>query len=88
MITPADIAGHELVGLHAHVQGSPCADVIGLNGTVIDETKSMVLLRTSGGVRHIPKAHTVFELTGRGASVSIEGSRILGRPHARLGAKR
>ncbi len=89
MITSTNIAGHELVGLYARVMSSPCAGIIGLNGGIIDETKSMVSIRTSGGVKQVPKAHTTFEIGPvGGTTVSLDGSRILGRPHARLGARR
>lgn len=89
MITSLNITGHELVGLNARVQGSPCASIIGLNGAIIDETKSMLRIQTQGGVKAVPKANTVFGVSPiEGATISLDGSRILGRSHTRLGAKR
>ena len=86
MITPDNVAEHELVGLDASVVGAPNPAIIGLNGTVIDETKSMLVLQTAKGRRRVPKAGSVLDL---GACAGrVDGSRLLGRPHARLGAGR
>ena len=89
MITALGITSHELVNLHARVSSSACHSLIGLNGTVLDETKSMLLLGTTRGTRWVPKSHSTFEFSPvENSTLKLDGKRILGRPHSRLGAKR
>lgn len=75
-----------LIGSHAKVVDSPNRFLIGLNGTVLDETKNMVALLTEKGPRMVPKMHNVWEIrTGSGAA-RLDGSRIAGRFHERMDA--
>lgn len=89
MISSLNVTEHELVGLFARISSAACTNLIGLNGTVIDETKSMLSLGTSRGIKQVPKDRTTFELSPiEGSVVRVEGSRILGRPYARLRNRR
>lgn len=88
MITASNITAHELVGLTASVLGAANTQLIGLNGTIIDETKSMLALRTMVGTKHVPKAGTVFELALGTGSTVVHGSDLRGRPHSRQGLRR
>ena len=44
MITPENITSHELIGLRTEIIESSNPQIIGLNGTVTDETKSIIQL--------------------------------------------
>ena len=74
-----------LIGSHAKVVDSPNRFLIGLNGTVLDETKNMVTILTERGPRLAPKMHNVWEIrTGSGAA-RLDGSQIAGRFYERMG---
>ena len=87
MITPDNITMHELIGLDAKVTNSTNSGLIGLNGRVIDETKSMIKISTSKGIKSVPKSSNDWEFSVDGNSISINGSKIAKRPFDRLGAR-
>jgi ribonuclease P protein subunit POP4 len=87
MITVENIASHELVGLHAQVTGSSNKCLIGLQGVVADETKSMLCLRDGRRRIMVPKAHSTWRFTVRGCRIVLDGSMIQKRPHERLGRR-
>ena len=49
MITIDTIARHELIGLDTQVVESSNLQLVGLNGRVINETKSMITINTKKG---------------------------------------
>lgn len=88
MITALNLAGHELVGLQGRVTSSACTSLIGLNGAIIGETKSMLEIGTMAGPKMVPKSGTHFEVWPvEGTSVSLDGKQISGRPHSRTVSK-
>lgn len=87
MITAENITSHELIGLHAKVIESSNPQLVGLNGTVIDETKSMLKIDSVSGVKSVPKNISVLEFSINGSSATVSGSRIAKRPFDRLGRK-
>jgi len=56
MITVDTISRHEFIGLETKIINSSNSQVIGLNGTIINETKSMFTLNTQKGMKMIPKS--------------------------------
>ena len=84
-VTRDNILAHELVGLHAAVSESANAQLVGMSGTVVDETKSMLVLRTGSGLRSIPKDINTWTFeTAAGCSFRVEGGRIARRSAGRL----
>ncbi len=55
MITADNISRHEFIGLNTQITKSSNQQVIGLNGTIINETKSMFTINTKKGVKNISK---------------------------------
>ena len=53
MITVDTISRHEFIGLETKIIHSSNPQVIGLNGTIINETKSMFTLNTEKGTKMI-----------------------------------
>ncbi|MDD9812915.1 MAG: ribonuclease P protein subunit [Thaumarchaeota archaeon] len=80
MTRPAEL---ELVGEPMRVVRSPCAHTVGIGGTVVDETMSMLVLRDGDRTRWLPKAGSVFSLAG----AEVDGGSLVGRPHDRRGAR-
>ena len=88
MITAENIYSHEFIGMDTEIVQSTNPQVIGLNGRINNETKSMFTISTNKGVKSIPKAqsHWKFILENKDA-VIVDGTKIAKRPFDRIGAK-
>ena len=87
MITRDTIARHELIGLDTQVVESSNLQLVGLNGRVINETKSMFTINTEKGMKIIPKSTNDWGFTIKGKNMIVKGSTITKRPFERIGAK-
>ena len=87
MITADTISRHEFIGLDTKVINSSNSEVVGLNGTVINETKSMFTINTEKGRKMIPKSTNDWGFTINGKNMTVKGSTITKRPFERIGAK-
>ena len=87
MITADTISRHEFIGLDTKIINSSNSEVIGLNGTVINETKSMFTINTEKGMKMIPKSINDWGFTINGKNMTVKGSTITKRPFERIGAK-
>ncbi len=87
MITPDNVMSHELIGLDVTVTGSANRQLIGLNGRVVYETKSMLEIMTGDRTKSIPKGLCTLGFALGGRRVSVDGARISKRPYDRIGAK-
>ena len=87
MITTTNITSHEFIGLNTKIIESSNPQIVGLNGIVIDETKSMFTLNTKNGVKSIAKANNSWEFSIGSSSTIVNGSNILKRPFDRRGGK-
>ena len=87
MITAETISRHEFIGLDTRVINSNNSQVVGLNGTIINETKSMFTINTEKGMKMIPKSTNDWEFTINGKNMTVKGSTITKRPFERIGVK-
>ena len=87
MITAENIHRHEFIGLNTQIIDSSNSQIIGLNGTVINETKSMFALSTVNGIKLVPKANNSWKFNVNNHQITIDGSKIQKRPFDRLGGK-
>ena len=87
MITADTITRHEFIGLNTQIVGSSNQQVIGLNGTIINETKSMFTINTKKGIKNIPKSTSNWKFSISGQNTIVNGSKIAKRPFERIGAK-
>jgi len=87
MITTDTIARHEFIGLDTQIVNSNNQEVIGLNGTIINETKSMFTINTEKGMKQIPKSTNDWKFLIAGREIIVNGSKIAKRPFERIGAK-
>ncbi len=87
MITAENITSHELIGLAVKIIESSNPQIVGLNGQIIDETKSMFTLNTKNGIKSIPKAKNSWRFTVNGSPVIVNGSNIQKRPFDRVGRR-
>jgi ribonuclease P protein subunit POP4 len=85
MITPKNLVRHELIGLEVRVVKSANPSQAGLSGRVVDESRNILTIETSKGVRNLPKDSCVFSFRlPSGEWVRVEGSLLVARPEDRI----
>ncbi len=87
MITIDNITSHEFIGLHTEITQSTNPQIIGLNGRIIDETKSMFTIDTKYGMKSIAKTKNSWKFSIEAKDIVIDGSKIAKRPFDRIGGK-
>ena len=87
MITTDNITSHEFIGLHTEIIRSTNPQIIGLNGMIMDETKSMFRINTENGMKSIAKSSNHWKFSIENKDVIVDGSKISKRPFDRIGAK-
>ena len=87
MITIENISKHELIGLDTEIINSPNTQIIGLAGTIVDETKSMFVINTKNGQKNIPKKHNTWKFIANSQEIKLSGAILEKRPYDRVGAK-
>ena len=75
MITTDNITSHEFIGLKTEITKSTNPQVVGLNGRIINETKSM------------PKSTNSWKFSIEGKDIVVEGAKIAKRSFDRIGGK-
>jgi len=84
MITPGNVARHELVGLTCRVSGSADPSLVGIEGRVVEETAHTLVVEAEDGEKTVPKKYTEFEFELPGdVTVRVEGGAIDARPAER-----
>lgn len=85
MITTGNIFRHELTGLDVKVVQAQNRYLTGISGTVVEETKNMVLLQAGSKVTKVAKKGVVFRFTlPSGISVDMVGSVLVMAPEKRI----
>ncbi len=87
MITLENIPKHELVGLKTIISDSTNKQIIGLNGTVVDETKSMFIINTKNGFKMIQKKHNTWKFLVNNKETTLSGALFEKRSFDRLETK-
>jgi len=87
MITAENIALHELIGLDTEITQSSNIQSVGLKGKVIDETKSMFVLRTENGIKKFPKENTIWRFSFGNNEITLTGNMLTKRPYERMGGR-
>ncbi len=85
-LTPGNLTQHELIGLSVCVLQGCNPSMQGLAGTVVDESRNMLVIETATGAeKKLPKAgnHFCF-LIPDGPRVRVKGERLIARPEDRI----
>jgi ribonuclease P protein subunit POP4 len=83
-VTPA-ILQHEFIGLNAKVVKSSNPNYVGIEGNVVNETHSTVVITHKGKNKAVVKKIAIFYFTlSDGTVVEINGKAIVGRPEDRI----
>ena len=83
--TPETVVAHELVGLRVRVVEATNADLVGVEGRVVEETTNTLRIEGDDArVRTAPKAGATFEFVLPGGEHAVvEGRRLVARPARR-----
>jgi ribonuclease P protein subunit POP4 len=74
----------ELIGLRVRVVRATHPGYQGIEGTVVDETKNLLVVETSEGIKKLPKPDIVVEFRlPDGGLICVDGARITVRPEER-----
>jgi ribonuclease P protein subunit POP4 len=85
-VTPGTLPQHELAGLDVEVVGASNPDLVGIEGTVVEETTETLGVERDGESRvaRVPKAGATFAFDlPDGTRVTVEGERLVARPARR-----
>ncbi len=83
-VTPA-ILQHEFIGLNAKVVKSSNPNYVGIEGNVVDETHSTLMITHKNKNKTVVKETATFHFTlSDGTVVEINGKAIVGRPEDRI----
>lgn len=85
MITIKNFLYSTFIGLEVEITNSSQHGLVGLKGTVVDETKNLIVIKKQDKKEvKIPKVSSTFRFTlESGETVEVEGRRIAFRPHER-----
>jgi len=88
-VTKQNVLRHELIGLEARVTNSSDPGVIGTYGTIVDETRDMLVVEQAGKPKIVPKANSIFVLTlPDGEEIEVDGAKLVARPEERVRKRR
>jgi len=86
-----NIIQHEFIGIDIVILDSPCKEQIGVQGSVVDETKNILVIETKEKKMKIPKSNTIFRFRVNDENVIVPGNMINVRSEdrtKRLGRKK
>lgn len=87
-INVKNLIRHELIGLDVAVDGCENKTSVGISGTVVDETKKLLVIRTHKGDKKIQKSSSKFIFTlPEGGKVRVDGKLLEMRPDERVKIK-
>ncbi len=79
-----NIVLHEFIGLEVRVSKSLDVNRRALSGTVVNETKNTLIVRTARGLRKVPKKGSVFVFRVGRKNFTVDGEEISFRPDERI----
>jgi ribonuclease P protein subunit POP4 len=85
-LRPGNLLQHELIGLQITVDGSTNGTLVGLHGTVVNETRNTLVIENEQRVeKRVSKAGNWFIFTlDDGVRVRVKGERLVARPEDRI----
>ena len=84
MITRKNLLYSTFIGLEVEITNSSQRHLVGLKGTITDETKNLLIIETKGKEVKVPKVSSTFLFTVEdGGKVEVQGKKIAFRPHER-----
>lgn len=75
-----DFTHAEWTGKHCKVMSSKNLSHNGVEGTIVDETKNVIVIQTTKGDKKVPKHGTTFSIEGN----DVNGDEVLASPEERI----
>jgi ribonuclease P protein subunit POP4 len=79
-----NVLQEELIGLPLTVVAAKNRDLVGISGTIVDETKYTLVVRSGQKTRVLLKEQVTIAVDCKGTRVQIDGARLLKRPEKRI----
>ena len=70
----------EFIGLPVRIIDAKDKSLVGIEGTIIDETKNMLIIESQGKVKKVAKDIAQFEINGK----MVNGKKLKYRPEDRI----
>lgn len=84
-ITAENVLAHEIIGLGARIVESTDPTLQAVSGTIVFETKNMLLIKVNSEVKQVPKkAAKKIRIETQSGVCFISGSSLTGRPEDRI----
>lgn len=84
-ITKRNVLQHELIGLEVEIVNSTDPSLIGVQGTIVDETRETFVIEQAGKQKVVSKAIAIFRMTlPSGEAVEVDGAKLVARPEDRI----
>lgn len=85
MIAHRDILVQELIGRDILVVAASNPLHKGISGSIVDETKNMLAIKTASGIKKVPKQHSIVRVSySDNRFVEIDGSVLALAPEKRI----
>jgi ribonuclease P protein subunit POP4 len=79
-----DFLRHELIGLKMEVIEAKNKNLVGIKGTIIDETKYTLVVKDEGKVKTLMKDQVTLKIYAYDHEIKVNGELLVGRPEDRL----
>ncbi|MEK6936764.1 MAG: ribonuclease P protein subunit [Nanoarchaeota archaeon] len=79
-----DFLRHELIGLKMEVIESKNKNLIGIQGTIVDETKNTLVVKTPEKSLTLVKDQVTLKIFKDNHEIKVNGEILVGRPEDRL----
>ena len=84
-VNKQNLLRHELIGLSVEVADSSDQNLVGKNGTVVDETQNTIAIEEDGEVKSLQKSAVVLRVTlPDGGEMQVDGKKLVARPEDRI----
>jgi ribonuclease P protein subunit POP4 len=88
MITDENLTLHEFIGLDVEIIQSSNAQLVGMKGKIVDETKSIFVLNSENEIKKFPKKNAIWRFSLGKKRIDLNGNMISMRSFERLGIKK
>ena len=79
-----DFLRHELIGLKMEVIDSKNKNLVGIKGTIIDETRNTLVIKYEDKTRTLLKDQVALKIFKDNHEIKVNGEILIGRPEDRL----
>jgi len=85
--TQKNMLRQEIIGLEAGIINSKNSQNNGIHGKIIDETKTMLTIKTKKGIKKMKKNENDFEFTANKEQIRVKGDLLCQSPYERISIK-